>query len=103
MILNATSGELKISIEPAEGIEVDHYEITLRDNTDLIFVHLTSTIAGDRTSVFLGDVFQDGICSPYNLTVGAYSVQGGSTFTNLTAISISQEDNSGKLNFFVQV
>lgn len=88
-MVNTTSGEVIILSDAAEGIELDHYKITLSDNTNLTVYH--RTVPGDGNGTSFGTLFQQRTCSPYNLTVSAYSVLGNSvSTTNLIGTS---EDN----------
>ena len=77
--VNVKTGEVFFSSDAAEGIELDHYKLTLSDVTNFVVYH--RTIPHDMNSTSFGDIFQHSVCSPYNLTVSAYSVLGNSIST----------------------
>ena len=92
VMVNITTGEVNISSRIAEGIELDHYKITLSDVTNFTVYH--DTLRNGLNSTSFGTIFQQHICSPYNVTVSAYSVMGTSIST--TKI-IGTAENNGTL------
>ena len=63
--------------------------------TNLTFIEYA--VSSDMTSISLGDVFKDNICSPYNLSVSAYSTLGGATSTHIPNIGLEADADSSKL------
>lgn len=74
--VNETNGTVTFSSDAAEGIKLSHYKVTLRDVTQLVVYH--RTIPHTMNSTSFGDIFQQHTCSPYNVTVSAYSILGKS-------------------------
>lgn len=91
-MVDPATGEVTFSSDTADGIELDHYELTLSDVTKFIIYH--ERIPRDNNSIVLGDKFQDRTCSPYNVTVSAFTTLGNSV-SNSTMIVTG--NNTSKL------
>lgn len=82
------TGQVKFSSPYSEGIQLDFYQVIVKDITNQTVINNITT----GTNISVGELFLQQTCSPYLLTVQAHNKHG---FTDNNVTIISKNDTRG--------